>query len=805
MLPLTAILFSTISVTPQDFYDEDTVRDLKLTFHQSNWWNQLDQNRPSESYIKADLEVDGVLYPDVGVRFKGNSSASVWPAEKMPFKIKMDEYVSGQEIDNYNSINLGNSFMDPTFCREVVTYHYLRKFMPAPKANFVKLWLNGTYWGIYTNTQQVNGEFIDDHFLSDDGNRYKCDPVSGGGPGGGDSTLTWQGSGASAYQDDYQLKSDPTGTEWVDLVDLCDDLNNGSISGLFATVEDDLNTDRALWYLAAQNLFVNRDSYIESGHNYYVYHDPVDGRFHTIPWDSNEAFGNFGMGMSITQLQRLSPLENYGGSRYPLITRLLNPSSGAHGRIAYFAHYREMVERIWDWPEIGAKIAEYQTLIEADVISDTKKLYSLSDFYNNVTQDVAIGGRWSCGLKPFVENRRAYLIAHSDLSGVRPDISGVSKFPDDPDETDTVAITADISVAGATLEKAVLMYRSGPAGPYTEVEMLDDGLNGDGAALDGTYGGLIPPQPRGTEVDHYIFAWTTGDDGVHSPWEGAEDPRDYTVRAETQPNGVVLNEFMAKNETVVADEVGEYEDWIEILNATASTVDLSGWFLTDDMDNFAKWAIPAGTTLTSGDTLLVWADEDLGDGPMHANFKLSGDGERLLLVDPDGVTLRDFIHFDEQADDVATARMEDGFGDWVTTKSATPDSLNIPSCGYWDYGPLDPFLHSLTLAGSGSPSLSGGSIDVVVGGLSPGDSLNLYASTASAYLDTLVPDGVALIDPSRLIQTVPLTANGSGQASLSVPISNPGLLGARFYCQAYAPTASLGVGLSNGLQITICP
>ena len=80
----------------QDLYDETTVRDLKLTFHQSNYWALLDQNRQSETCIEADLEVDGVLYTQVGVRFKGNSSASVWPEEKMPFKIKMDEYEIGR-------------------------------------------------------------------------------------------------------------------------------------------------------------------------------------------------------------------------------------------------------------------------------------------------------------------------------------------------------------------------------------------------------------------------------------------------------------------------------------------------------------------------------------------------------------------------------------------------------------------------------------------------------------------------------------------------------------------------------------
>ncbi len=266
----------------QDLYDIATIRDLRLDFSQSNWWNLLDQNRQAETYIEADLEVDGVLYSQVGVRFKGNSSASVWPQQKMPFKIKMDEFVAGQDLLGYDNLNLGNSFMDPTFCREVLTYEVLRRWMPAPKSNYVRLWLNDEYWGIYVNTQQVSGEFLDDWFEDSSGNRYKCDPAAYG-PGIPPSTLVWVGPNLADYQQSYQLKSDPTGSEWQDLVDMIDALNNGPLSSLWADAGPFLDLDRSLWFTAAQNLFVNRDSYIESRHNYYVYHDPHENRFSPIP------------------------------------------------------------------------------------------------------------------------------------------------------------------------------------------------------------------------------------------------------------------------------------------------------------------------------------------------------------------------------------------------------------------------------------------------------------------------------------------------------------------------------------------
>jgi len=76
-------------------------------------------------------------------------------------------------------------------------------------------------------------------------------------------------------------------------------------------------------------------------------------------------------------------------------------------------------------------------------------------------------------------------------------------------------------------------------------------------------------------------------------------------RANSQAGGgstLVINEFMADNQTTVEDpdEPGEYPDWIELYNGSDQTVTLSGLFLTDDLNNPAKWQIPAsvaGATL----------------------------------------------------------------------------------------------------------------------------------------------------------------------------------------------------------------
>jgi len=98
---------------------------------------------------------------------------------------------------------------------------------------------------------------------------------------------------------------------------------------------------------------------------------------------------------------------------------------------------------------------------------------------------------------------------------------------------------------------------------------------------------------------------------------------------------------MAINNSTLADEDGNYSDWIELRNTTALPVSLEGWHLSDDADELAKWTFPA-TSLTANAFLVVFAsgkDRAAAGAELHTNFKLAGDGEYLALVEPDGVTI----------------------------------------------------------------------------------------------------------------------------------------------------------------------
>ncbi len=166
---------------------------------------------------------------------------------------------------------------------------------------------------------------------------------------------------------------------------------------------------------------------------------------------------------------------------------------------------------------------------------------------------------------------------------------------------------------------------------YVAQPMYDDGTHGDGAAADSTFGALIPVQSDGTLVRYYARA--TDSIGQIDTWPGDApvDYRAYTVGYERPL--LVVNEIVASNATGISDEMGEFEDWIEIFNPGSTTIDLGGMFLSDNLSNRHMWEIPAGYSLSPGEYLTIWADNDESDGPLHTSFKLSSGGEEVGLFD----------------------------------------------------------------------------------------------------------------------------------------------------------------------------
>lgn len=140
---------------------------------------------------------------------------------------------------------------------------------------------------------------------------------------------------------------------------------------------------------------------------------------------------------------------------------------------------------------------------------------------------------------------------------------------------------------------------------------------------------------------------------------------------------LVINEFVASNGSVLADEDGDYEDWIEIYNMGEEALHLEGYGLSDDPEDPMRWRFP-NVTILPGEFLLVWAsgkNRSEPDRELHANFSISASGEPLLLSAADGALL-DFVEAMPLGRDLALGRVPDGTGDWFYFDEPTPLAAN---------------------------------------------------------------------------------------------------------------------------------
>ena len=666
---------ASLASTPKDspvFYDAGTLRTLYLRFSHEDWYAQLNAFYRTDVEVPAQLVVDGKVYPEVGVRFRGTSSYFTVQSAKKSFNVAVDYGDDNQRLYGYKTLNLLNGHVDPSFLREVLYNRIARDYIPAMKTNFVKLVINGESWGVYINLQQYNKDFLDEWFGTRDGVRWKV------GPGGG--ALTYSGDDIAAYQNTYQLKTANVQNPWEDLIALCEMLDAKTPD---AKLETDLaakfNVDRALWQLAVSNVFMDDDSYIHKGGDFSIYQD-VNKRFHLISHDNNETF-RFGRerrgggggrggrgpgGWSWGELTSgmISPTTHADNQMRPVISRLLGIPEW---KARYIAHVRTVTDEWLKWEVLEPVINEYHTLIDDEVRNDDKKLSSYQNF--EASADGNGGGR-APSFKQFVTQRREFLLNHPELNKPTPKIVSVST-PENPTSNQPVEITAKLDKTIAA--DSVLLYHS--TNRHSVFNRTKMSKRGD------RFVGSIPGFPAGTKVYYYVEANAVKTHGttVFSPARSEFGALYYQVTApRAKEVVVVINELMAANTNSIVDPQGDHEDWLELHNITDKPVLLSGMYLTDKMDNPKKWEFPENTTIPPRGYLIVWLDEDgKASKGLHANFKLSRNGETVMLVDTDarGNQVIDTITFGQQEKDTAIGRLPNATGAFQTVQM-TPGTQN---------------------------------------------------------------------------------------------------------------------------------
>lgn len=674
----TVLIFISLNLASQGFYNLNTIQTIDIIFAQNNWDQLLDAEKAgNEDYIMAtSVTINGTVFDSVGVKYKGNSTYNANQA-KNPFHIELDTYKE-QDYEGYKDIKLSNVAKDPSFLREVLSYQIIRQYMDAPLSNYANITVNGTLIGLFVSSEAISKTFLKTYFDSKNNTFLKCNPIGGAGPTSTDlPNLVYYGTDSSAYDDAYELKSD---FGWVDLIAFCDTLENN-----LNAIESILDVDRALWMLALDNVLVNLDSYIGGfTQNYYLYQNDFN-QFIPIIWDLNESLGVFSMTGTInlnntTAKQQMTHLLHENDLGFPLMRQLM--SVPMYKRM-YLAHIKTILLENFDNGSYATTGQTLQTLITPSVQADNNKFFTNAQFTSNLTTDInAGGGPGGGGSYPGITNlmngRSSYLLGQSDFTTIEPTITNISSSNSTPNIFDIVTINATI-----TNENSVYIgYRDNVYAPFTRALMFDDGNHNDGAANDGNYG--FDLTMTNIMLQYYIYA-DNNDIGKFSPARAEYEY--HTLETFSPPAGdIVINEFQADNQSTITDQDGEFDDWIELYNNTSTSIDLSGYYLSDDAGQVFKWAIPSGVSITANGYLIIWCDKDTAQNGLHSNFKLSSNGETIFLSDDSGILI-DQISYAGQSEDMSYARFPNGTGNFQDM-IPTFNSINIDVSGIGEFEPL---------------------------------------------------------------------------------------------------------------------
>lgn len=442
----------------EPIYDLGVLRTFFLEFENPDWEKELADFNNTDVEVPAKVTVDGKAYPDVGVHFRGNTSFMfAGEGRKRPLNLTFDFVNKEQRLGGYRTFNLLHSNQDPTYLRTILYLQTAREYLPAPKANYVRVVINGELWGIYVSAQQFNTDFTRDNFATTEGARWKV-PGSPRGRGG----LDYLGEEVAEYKNIYEIKSKDNAKSWSALIRLCKTLTETPVAQLEAAIAPMLDIEGALRFLAIEKTLINSDGYWTRASDYNIYLDPK-GQFHIIPHDVNETMappegppggmrggpmrfpggpppggfpggpppGGFpgGPGGGRPPFPPMGPrdakLDLFAGAddEAKVLFRLLEVPKL---RARYLALCREIASKWLDWKTMEPLAKKYQALIAADVARETRGMATAEEFKKAVTEETEGGGMGPFGggkhmsLKQFAAERRAFVLGFQDKPQPKP-------------------------------------------------------------------------------------------------------------------------------------------------------------------------------------------------------------------------------------------------------------------------------------------------------------------------------------------------------------------------------------------------
>ena len=173
-----AAIFAKDSTYEETLFDRNKIIEIDIQMDEEAW-SEMIRTASSEEYSEANVVVNGVLYENVGIRPKGNSSMSsvtTRGSERYSWRIKFDKYEKKQTCDGLDVLILNNGFKDPGELREAIAYDMYR-FLDADASlyNYAVVSVNGEYFGVYLALECVDESFAERNYGENYGQLYKPD------------------------------------------------------------------------------------------------------------------------------------------------------------------------------------------------------------------------------------------------------------------------------------------------------------------------------------------------------------------------------------------------------------------------------------------------------------------------------------------------------------------------------------------------------------------------------------------------------------------------------------------------------
>lgn len=273
-------------------------------------------------WVTSTITFNDITWEHVGIRFKGNSSlTSAYSSgiDKLSFKLDFDEFedlypeIDNQRFYGFKQLNLNNNYDDASLMREKIGADLFREFgLTSAQTTFAVVNVDygegSQFFGVYTLVEEIDDTAIESQYDEDSGNLYKPD---------GTAASFAEGTFDAAQMDKKNNEEDNDYSDVEALYQAINsDLRLSDTDAWKEDLEDILDVDIFLKWLAANTIIQNWDTYGNMTHNFYLYNNPDSDQLEWIPWDNNEAFGagkgrNGALSLTFSEVTDQWPLIRY--------------------------------------------------------------------------------------------------------------------------------------------------------------------------------------------------------------------------------------------------------------------------------------------------------------------------------------------------------------------------------------------------------------------------------------------------------------------------------------------------------------